>query len=160
MTSKVQLTATMALVFLMTLCTLLPIECTHIQVPGLEHPIVEIKVTNNVLGHQVMLVTCFEGDVILNEPVHLAYHKSHIVLCRIRIMGVSCRCEVSSSVWIKAKKFSAYKYHRDHHLCVGDKCNWHVLENGVTLVDPALFNPFAPKHSAQGIKFYNWDDAM
>ncbi|KAL9670220.1 hypothetical protein QQ045_007771 [Rhodiola kirilowii] len=145
----------------MTLRTLLPIECIPIHVPGLEHPIVEIQVLNNLGGHQRITVTCFEGDVILNGPVQLAYHKSHIVLCRIRIMGVSCRCVVSSKVWIEAKNFSAYKYHRDHHLCVGDKCSWHVFEDGVTLVDPAVMNPFVPVHFAQeGIKFYNWDDAM
>ncbi|KAL9670968.1 hypothetical protein QQ045_008531 [Rhodiola kirilowii] len=127
----------------------------------LEHPIVEIKVTNNIRRHQLVTLTCFEGDVILNGPMHLAYHEFHIVLCRIRIMGVSCRCEVSSSVWIEAKNFSAYKYHRDHHLCVGDKCSWYVRKNGVTLADPAFLNRFALLHSAQeGIKFYNWDDAM
>ncbi|KAL9669348.1 hypothetical protein QQ045_006893 [Rhodiola kirilowii] len=142
----------------MTLHTLLPIECTPIRVLGLEHPEAGIQVTNNLGDNQSMTVTCFEsfkGDTILNEPVHLAHIKSYTFLCRIRIMGVSCRCKLASSVWTGVKEFSAYKFHRDHHLCDGDNCRWNVFIDGVALVYP--FGPVDPKGC---IKFYNWDDAM
>ncbi|KAL9670335.1 hypothetical protein QQ045_007886 [Rhodiola kirilowii] len=147
----------MAFVFLMTLRTLLPIECAPIHARGLEHPYVAIQVINNLHGQHSMIVTCFEGDMMLNGPMDLAHHESFMFSCpRPTIMGVSCKCKITSEVWVEGKEFSAFKYKRDQPFCAEDKCRWLVFNGGIALVDP--FEPVKP--IMEPIKFYDWDDAM